>query len=447
MDTHIQIAAENLVMAYLKHDTSQENTDFHSWSETFMHFFNQYFGNAYFYLFSVNSKKEHLTVEYTNQPHCEFKTISYKNDDILSYLSKDTPSFFALPSTSNLLNTCTANLNSLRAGIFFPLYEKNSLVGVLCIFSDILFADNQIKILYPLINHSFLRTYQLHQLKKEISKLESMNRALEASQEAMHENAINFIKIHKKLTDSLAYAKRIQHAILPSTQLLDNIFNEHFIIYLPKDIVSGDFYWCSQVDYTFLAVVDCTGHGVPGAFMSMIGHTLLNEIINTKRQTDPATILKLLHKGIKEVLKQEESNNKDGMDISLCRLERNANFQLKLTFAGAKSTLFIYQNGTLTKINGNRKNIGGIHYKEQMDFDNQEFDLQDGAILYLMTDGFVDTANQERARIGMEKFQNLLKEFANLPLTLQKEKLLQYLSDYQGQEPQRDDITILAVRV
>lgn len=443
----MQISVENLVTAYLRHDASQENTDFQTWSETFIRFFSQYFGNAYFYLFSVNSKKEHLIVEYTNQPHCEFKIISYKDDNILTYLLKDAPTFVALPSTSSLISACTSHLNSLQAGIFLPLYEKNNLVGVLCIFSVSLFPDNQIKTLYPLISHSFLRTYQLHQLKKEISKLESMNKALEASQEAMHENAINFIKLHKKLTDSLAYAKRIQQAILPSTQLLDNIFTEHFIIYLSKDIVSGDFYWCSQVDYTFLAVVDCTGHGVPGAFMSMIGHTLLNEIINTKRHTDPATILKLLHKGIKEVLKQEESNNKDGMDISICRLERNANFQLKLTFAGAKSTLFIYQNDALTKINGNRKNIGGIHYKEQMDFDNQEFDLQDGAILYLMTDGFVDTANQERARIGMERFQILLKNFANLPLALQKEKLLQYLSDYQGQAPQRDDITILAVRV
>ncbi len=447
MDTNTQISVANLVTAYLRHDALQENRDFQLWSETLLSFFNQYFGSTYFYLFSVNPKKEYLIVEYTNQPQCDFKTISYKDDAILNYLSKDAPSFFALPLESNVLSTCTSHLNSLQAGIILPIHEKNNLVGVLCFFSNVLFPDNQIKTLYPFISHSFLRTYQVQQLKKEISQLESMNRALEASQEAMHENAISFIKLHKKLTDSLAYAKRMQQAILPSPQLLENIFSEHFVIYLPKDIVSGDFYWCSQVDYTFLAVVDCTGHGVPGAFMSMIGNTLLNEIINTKRFTDPATILKLLHKGIKEVLKQEESNNKDGMDISICRLERDANFRLKLTFAGAKSALFIYQNDTLTKVIGNRKNIGGIYYREQIEFDNQEFNLQDGAILYLMTDGFVDTANQERTRIGMEKFQSLLKEFAHLPLSLQKEKLLQYLSGYQGQSPQRDDITILAVKV
>lgn len=447
MNIYTQISTDDLVAAYLRHDISQESSDFQTWGETLVNFLNQYFGSTCFYLFSISSKKEHLILEYTNQLQCDFKTISYKDDEVSNYLFKDTPTFFALPSQSNVLNTCVSNLNFLQAGIFLPLYEKSNLVGVLCIFSVSLFPDNSIKNLYPFINHSFLKIYQVQRLKKEVSRLESMNRALEASQEAMHENAINFIKLHKKLTDSLAYAKRMQQAILPSEQLLDNIFAEHFIIYLPKDIVSGDFYWCSQVDYTFLAVVDCTGHGVPGAFMSMIGNTLLNEIINTKRHSDPATILKLLHKGIKEVLKQEESNNKDGMDISVCRLERDTNFQLKLTFAGAKSTLFIYQNNTLTKVNGSRKNIGGIHYKEQIEFDNQQFNLQEGAALYLMTDGFVDTANQERARIGMEKFQGLLKEFAHLPLALQKEKLLQYLSDYQGKAPQRDDITILAVKL
>jgi serine phosphatase RsbU (regulator of sigma subunit) len=297
------------------------------------------------------------------------------------------------------------------------------------------------------IEKSLGNLFYIKALEEKIKKLEKQNEALEASQQSMYENAVKFLKIHKQLTDSLQYVQRMQKAILPPNTLFTQSFEEHFILYQPKDIVSGDFYWFSQLDYTFLAVVDCTGHGVPGAFMSMIGNTLLNEIINVKRQNDPALILNFLHIGIRNALNQEETKNHDGMDMGLCRLERDENFDLKLTYAGAKNTMLVYQKATQSfqKITGNRTHIGG-NDKAQLQFDNVEFLLEEGDVFYMMTDGVVDACDAMRRSFGITRILELLTNYIHTPLPTQGVMLKETIESYQSQTHQRDDITVLGIK-
>ncbi|MCU0394001.1 MAG: SpoIIE family protein phosphatase [Thermoflexibacter sp.] len=442
------LSKDQLLANYLQSMIYQDYLDYATMGHQVSSFLTNYIPNSTIFLLTINHKKEYCTIEYAKDESLIANKIYYKNDEIYQWWSKKNAYLFELPIQSKFINSLITNDLNLLEGLYLPFYEENDLKGFFLIFSSSLspYKENLI-MLHPSLSHSFLTLFQKFSLKKRVSELEAMNNALEMSQQALHENAVNFIKIHKKLTNSLEYAKKMQYAILPSNRFMDSIFSEHFIIYEPKDIVSGDFYWCSQLDYTFLALVDCTGHGVPGAFMSMIGNTLLNEIINIKRYTDPAMILELLHKGIREVLKQDETNNSDGMDIGLCRFERNEDFQLKLTFSGAKSILFIQTQGELIRVRGNRKSIGGIHFKEKITFDNEVFDISDGDRIYLTTDGFIDAANWRRERLGIERFQRILRENMDLPMAIQKEKLTQFLSDYQKNTPQRDDITVVGVRV
>ena len=334
--------------------------------------------------------------------------------------------------------------------LLLPFYSYEDFLGVCLLHLDDEPAKEKINLLHQLqdlISASLRSLVNRDTLQKEINQLKAMNDALESSQQAMHENAVKFLQLHKLQTDSIRYAQKIQNAILPTKYTLSKVFDDYFTLYLPKDIVSGDFYWFSQVDYTFLAVVDCTGHGVPGAFMSVIGHTLFNEIVNIKRVSDPAKILSLLHDGVKNALKQDETNNSDGMDVCLIRLERDDDFQLHLTFAGAKRPLYLMRDGQLLKIKGNRESIGGWKNRENIYFKNHELILKPRDILYLTTDGFVDTPNEKRKGFGKTRFQELIIQSAQHPLSEQKELFLNALKYHQKNSPQRDDITIVALKV
>ncbi|NJK83571.1 MAG: SpoIIE family protein phosphatase, partial [Saprospiraceae bacterium] len=155
------------------------------------------------------------------------------------------------------------------------------------------------------------------------------------------------------------------------------------------------------------AAVDCTGHGVPGAFMSMIGHTILSEIVNENRIFDPARILEMLHEGIVKALKQHESGNTDGMDVCLCHVAPQDDGQrFALTFAGAKRSLYIFQNREISEIKGDRFTVGGTQLVQEVNFENHHLQLSKGDCIYLSTDGFIDTPNPDREKFGSEKIQN-----------------------------------------
>lgn len=254
---------------------------------------------------------------------------------------------------------------------------------------------------------------------------------------------------NQDITDSLRYAQTIQHAILPSKEALEDVFAAHFLMFLPKDIVSGDFYWMSRKkETTYLAVVDCTGHGVPGAFMSMIGSELLNELVNTPKIKGPAAILSKLDQLIYRSLNQGESKNTDGMDVCLCKIVKDES-GYEITFAGAKRPLFYTDQGELKELKGDRKHIGGIFQKIGVakDFNDRVIRLKKGDRLYLTTDGYVDQASPNRKKIGTKKFRQLLEEKQELEMPRQGDFFTGYLAKHQKGINQRDDITILGVEL
>lgn len=255
------------------------------------------------------------------------------------------------------------------------------------------------------------------------------------------------------ITSSIKYAQNIQEAILPRHEDMKKIFSDYFIIYQPKDIVSGDFYWMSQAikeqqsSKVILSCIDCTGHGVPGAFMSMIGNTLLQELINEKQIYAPSQIIYNLHKGIQTALHQEENNNKDGMDLILCTLDYEDNQYVNITFAGAKRNLIIIKDDQLIELKGDRISIGGNQNVKEMTFSDQKITLKKGDLIFLTTDGYEDSPNHQRKKFGYNRLKNMLSLNSKLDLTSQKYKLMSQLDEHLNGSLQRDDITIMGLRL
>lgn len=258
------------------------------------------------------------------------------------------------------------------------------------------------------------------------------------------------------ITTSIKYAKKTQEAILPQPHSLANVFSDCFIIYQPKDVVSGDFYWISQlhisqadttIKKTILVCADCTGHGVAGALMSMVGHTLLNEIVNQKQHHKPGEIITHLHESIQTTLRQEETGNTDGMDLIICTFEKRTDGQTKLTFAGAKRNLIIIQDQELIEMKGDRVSIGGNQNAQGQQFAEYSRLLKPSDLIYLSTDGYEDSPNIKRKKFGYAKLKGLLRENASLPLAEQKEFLLTQLAAHTKGSLQRDDITILGLQL
>jgi PAS domain S-box-containing protein len=294
------------------------------------------------------------------------------------------------------------------------------------------------------------------QLKKAEQEIRQQSEELLTQKEELILQKDRIELQNQNIKASIAYAKTIQNAILPLPTSLNNNFNA-FIIYKPKDIVSGDFYWYTRLPATqdkrdryFYAAVDCTGHGVPGAFMSMIGSRLLNEIVNEKKIDKPSKILEIMNSEIKTILRQDVTDNNDGMDVCLCALEPVFNGTTKVTFAGAKRPLYYYKQDeqALKYIKGTRKTIGGTHAKRNTEvFVDHEVLLEKGDILYLSTDGIVDQPSPDRIRFGSLRFINLLKDIAEKPLENQKMAIEQAVLDFQEYEQQRDDVTFLGIKV
>lgn len=254
---------------------------------------------------------------------------------------------------------------------------------------------------------------------------------------------------NSQITDSLRYALTIQQAVLPSAARMNQAIHEYFILFRPKDIVSGDFYWFSQVNYKiFVAVVDCTGHGVPGAFMSLIGTSLLNDIVNVEDIHEPAQILEKLHLYLRTALKQEEAKNTDGMDVVLCCIEPYEEDKTQVTFAGAKRPLHYVSNQQLFELKGSKKAIGGIlSDRENRHFEQHQIILRHGDTLYLSTDGLTDQHNPGGQRFGSLRLQDFIRKHHQEPLHEQKHLLLTELEIFQQGTQQRDDMTVLALRL
>ena len=248
----------------------------------------------------------------------------------------------------------------------------------------------------------------------------------------------------KEINASITYAKRIQSAVFPEIRLED-LFPNSFLIYKPKDVVSGDFYWWEKADNKILfAVADCTGHGVPGGFMSMLGSIFANEIFNSKKIYQPSKILDELSNLMKISLKNDKGETiKDGMDISFASLNTKT---LELEWAGANNPLFIIRNNELEVIKGNRQPVGHFHQPEV--FTHHSVQLQKGDKIYLFSDGFADQfGGDHNKKIGIGRFKEMLLRFTDLKMKTQQNELERFFNDWKGGEEQIDDVCVLGVEI
>ncbi len=258
---------------------------------------------------------------------------------------------------------------------------------------------------------------------------------------------------NENIKAGIRYALNIQMAILPKVSTIKEVFPETFVMYRPKDIVSGDFYWFANANVGnthFLAVVDCTGHGVPGAFMSMIGVRLLSSIVNERNITDPAQILEAMDSSVIQALKQKSSDYNDGMDICLIKYEKKSDTSCSVIFSGAKSPLYIVKSGSekLQRIGGTRRSIGGTNIRtDKQAFENHEFILSKGDNLYLTSDGIIDQNNMDRTRFGSARFEQLLVSVAKYQATEQQDIIKDIFDRWRGREEQRDDVTLIGVKL
>lgn len=271
------------------------------------------------------------------------------------------------------------------------------------------------------------------------------------------ENQKQEIKMHKELiedknkfiTDSINYAQLIQESILPSHSLLEFAFPDSFILYKPKDIVSGDFFWFDKAgDELYFAVVDCTGHGVPGAFMSIVGFNLLNQALFEYKFTQPSEILNFLTIELRNKFRSAlntKINLRDGMELSLCCLNTETNV---LKFAGAFSSLYLIRNNELIIIKGDSQAIEIAPQAEPKPYTNHELKLNKNDCLYLFSDGFVDqTGGPKSKKFQTAMLKETLLKIHGLPMKEQKLKLEYIFENWKGNHKQRDDVTILGLRI
>ena len=252
---------------------------------------------------------------------------------------------------------------------------------------------------------------------------------------------------NKDITDSILYAKRIQEAVLPAAERLQSWFGEIFVLYIPKDIISGDFYWASEKDGKFiLAVADSTGHGVPGAIMSIMGSSFLSEIIGTQGETDPGKILHELRKKVITALHQvgADHENRDGMDIAICCFDAS---KKEMIAACANNPVWLIRNGEVDEAEPDKFPVG-IFPGELRPFTNHDTDLLPGDVLYLFTDGFADQFGGPKGKkFGYKQLRELLLANHQLPMEEQKKNILDAFESWKGEGDQIDDVLLVGMRI
>jgi len=255
-------------------------------------------------------------------------------------------------------------------------------------------------------------------------------------------------KKNEVITDSIEYAKNIQQAILPTDDYINKLLKNHFILYLPKDIVSGDFYWVDEDDNrALIAVSDCTGHGVPGAFVSLMGHNLLNETLNEKPNLKPSEILEILNQKILAALNQgkDEHSAKYGMDMALITIDKK---RKTLEYSGAHNPLIVCRNGELIEIKGNKFSIGSVSKEDKLGFTNQVFDLKEGDMLYMFSDGYTDQkGGPENKKFFARPFRDLLLSVSKLDIASQRKQLDETIIKWRGSRDQTDDILVVGIKI
>jgi serine phosphatase RsbU (regulator of sigma subunit) len=283
-------------------------------------------------------------------------------------------------------------------------------------------------------------------LKRRSNKdLLQKNEEINRQKDHIQEQKSQIEEKQKEIVDSINYAKRIQEAALPAKEMKYKLFPDAFVLFQPRDIVSGDFYWFGEKNgKRVIAAVDCTGHGVPGAFMSLIGNTFLNEIVNTKGITQPAEILNELRAQVIHSLKQSGGENKDGMDISILTFDDKKN---TVDYAGANNPLWLIRNGECIEYKANKQPVG-FYVGEPSPFTNHSIQFEKGDSFYIFTDGFADQFGGEKGKkFKYQNLKNFLVDINSQQMPEQERLLLERFNEWKGRHDQVDDVCIIGIRV
>jgi serine phosphatase RsbU (regulator of sigma subunit) len=298
-----------------------------------------------------------------------------------------------------------------------------------------------------------LNQQKVQQAQEELIEQLRQNEELQANhaqelEETVEQRTAQLQNAYDSITDSVQYAQRIQQSMLAHPQEIAQHFGDCFILFKPKDIVSGDFYWFAQHQQSLvIAAVDCTGHGVPGAFMTIMGNDFLNEIVQSQHLTTPADILSELDQKITQNLKKQtgQADINDGMDMAVLTINYAEN---TLQYAGAKNPLWQVSNGQMKVVKASKFPIGSAQYLEDKVFDNHSLPLQKGDVLYLFSDGFQDQFGGSHDKKYMKKrFREFLLSMSHLPLAQQHQALTQEFEAWKQSQPQTDDVLVIGIQV
>jgi serine phosphatase RsbU (regulator of sigma subunit) len=289
-------------------------------------------------------------------------------------------------------------------------------------------------------------------LEEQNHEISAQNHEISAQRDQIAEKSGKLEFAYQNITDSIEYAQRIQEALLPSQEAMRQALPDSMVMLKPRDKVSGDFYWFAQIggteaQKTVLAAVDCTGHGVPGAFMSMAGDAYLNQIVKQQGITQPNLVLSELHQSIRQSLKQATTGNRDGMDVALVTIDHA---QKVVNFAGAKNPIVYVQNGEIHLIKGDKYSIGGEQREGKRTFTNHQIsiDTDKPTSFYMFSDGFQDQFGGHKGKKFMvTQFRELLLSVHHLPMQAQKEQLEKVFADWLGTDyEQIDDVLVMGFK-
>jgi len=369
----------------------------------------------------------------------QYKLEGFDKDWLPGYTKSDEAVYTNLPSGSytfmvracNSDGTCNIQPGSYQFFIAPPFWQ--TAVFYILVF---LFA------VFGIYVFDKFRTRKLQMAKKSLEE-----KVQERTEELAGKNA-ELAEKNKDITDSIRYAKRIQEAILPPDKIIRKHLPNSFVFAKPKDIVSGDFYWIDKKDDLIVfAAVDCTGHGVPGAFMSIVGHNLLSQSLTETTEVVPSLLLDKLNRGVSETLKQtsEDTKLRDGMDIALCTI----NFKLmELQFAGAYNPLFIVRGGEFIEVKGDNIAIGSYVDSQESKYNNHKIQLQKGDTIYIFTDGYIDQfGGPDGKKFKLNQFKTMLSTLNGVSMDQQKIALEKSIDEWRGVLQQVDDILVIGVRI
>jgi serine phosphatase RsbU (regulator of sigma subunit) len=292
----------------------------------------------------------------------------------------------------------------------------------------------------------FIFLLYLSNIKKK-NELQKLNKRLKEQNKLIEDSRKELEKKNKQITDSINYASKIQQAILPLVLKIKKSFKDSFIFYRPRDVVSGDFYWYAEIEkYRIIAAIDCTGHSVPGAFMSMIANTLMNEIIKTKKITDLNIILYELNKGVVDTLiknRPDEAMN-DGMDISIFKFEKNSR---KAEFIAANHKAIIFVDGNIEILEGDLFSIGGFIEGIEPEFNKIDVDLGKESVIYMFSDGFIDQFNIKNKKYMTNRFIDFVSKIYGKNMDEQERLFSKEFDDWRGEQRQIDDVLVIGLKI